>query len=129
MKRRRISTFSLSFIDSILCGFGSVVLLFLIVSANTLAHRKELTQDRRAETDRLAQAVLDQRKELAVLNNTLDETDSEAIRLEGLAAELLRRLEDTRRQLAEYDKANLAREAHLNRLKADYPGLEAVISS
>ncbi len=119
MKRRNISTFSLSFIDSILCGFGSVVLLFLIVSANTLAHRKELTQDLRSETDRLERAVLEQRKGLAVLNNTIEDTDAETKRLEGLAAELLRRLEDTRHQLAEYDKANLARQAHLNRLKAD----------
>ncbi len=124
MTRRRISTFSLSFIDSILCGFGSVVLLFLIVSANTLAHRKELTQDLRSETDRLEQAVLDQRKNLAVLRNSVDDTDEERVRMEGLAAQLLRRLQDTRQQLAAYDKANLARLAHLNRLKADVKSKE-----
>ncbi len=124
MKRRPTSTFSLSFIDSILCGFGSVVLLFLIVSANTLAHRKEVTRDLRSETNRLEQAVLDQRKELATLNNTLEDTDTERVRLEGLAAQLIRRLEDTHRQLAEFDKSNLARKAHLNRLKADVKSKE-----
>lgn len=124
MKRRRISTFSLSFIDSILCGFGSVVLLFLIVSANTLAHRKEVTRDLRSETNRLEQSVLDQRKELATLNNTMEDTDTERVRIEGLAAQLIRRLEDTRQQLAQFDKSNLARKAHLNRLKADVKSKE-----
>ncbi|MDJ0872911.1 MAG: VWA domain-containing protein [Gammaproteobacteria bacterium] len=124
MQRRRLSTFSLSFIDSILCGFGAVVLLFLIVSANTLAHRNELTRDLRSETDRLEQAVLDQRKKLAVTKNTLEDTDVERVRLEGLAAQLIRQLEDMRQQLAEYDKANLARVAHLNRLKADVQSKE-----
>ena len=124
MKRRPISTFSLSFIDSILCGFGSVVLLFLVVNANTLAHRKELTQDLRAESIRLEQSVQEERKHLASLRNSLQDTTSDQTRLEGLAAQLLRKLEETRIQLAQLEEQNLAQRAHLNRLKADVKSRE-----
>ena len=46
MKRRRsTTTLSLSFLDAICCGFGALVLLFLILSHNTLAERLKATEE------------------------------------------------------------------------------------
>ena len=44
MKRRPLTTLSLSFVDAILCGFGAIILLFLILSHNSTAARREATE-------------------------------------------------------------------------------------
>ena len=43
--RRRISSFNLSFLDIMFCGFGAVVLLVLIINTNTLNQRSEKVAD------------------------------------------------------------------------------------
>jgi hypothetical protein len=43
--RRRISSFNLSFLDIMFCGFGAVVLLVLIINTNTLNRRSERVAD------------------------------------------------------------------------------------
>lgn len=119
MRRRQLSTFSLSFIDSILCGFGAVILLFLTVNANSLAHRHEVTEDLRGEVIRLEQEILQGRKHLASLRNALEQTEEEQRRFEGLSRQLIITLEEKQVQLATFERENLARKQHLNRLKAD----------
>ena len=49
ISRRRISSFNLSFLDIMFCGFGAVVLLVLIINANTLSRRSDLVADMSAE--------------------------------------------------------------------------------
>ncbi|WP_319549299.1 hypothetical protein [Desulfogranum marinum] len=55
--RRPISSFNLAFLDIMFCGFGAVVLLVLIVHANTLSHRKQQLEDLTAEAERAALTV------------------------------------------------------------------------
>ncbi len=56
--RRRISSFNLSFLDIMFCGFGAVVLLVLIINTHTLTRRSERLAD--IEED-LQQAEMEQR--------------------------------------------------------------------
>ncbi len=56
--RRRISSFNLSFLDIMFCGFGAVVLLVLIINTHTLTRRSERLAD--IEGD-LQQAEMEQR--------------------------------------------------------------------
>jgi hypothetical protein len=119
MRRRGFATFSLSFVDAILCGFGAVILLFLIVNANSLAHRKQVTADLRSETDRLAQSLEAGRLRLVELQNTLRETLQEQVRYEGLAQQVNEQLEHQQVQLAQLQQRNVASRSHVNRLKSD----------
>lgn len=124
MRRRGVSPFSLSFVDSILCGFGAVILLFLILSSHSVAERREATQDLRSKVERLEQAVLEGRKQLVVLRNSVEETRAEQQRVEGLSERIIRSIEERTLQLAELDKDNLATQEHINRLKADLKSRE-----
>ena len=56
--RRRISSFNLSFLDIMFCGFGAVVLLVLIINTHTLNRRSESVANIEAE---LHQAEMEQR--------------------------------------------------------------------
>ena len=63
MKRRRtVNPFGMSFLDVMFCGFGSVVLLVMIVNANAITQREELHKDLRGEVDRLEREVLTGKK-------------------------------------------------------------------
>ena len=71
MARRQTTTFSMSFLDVIACGFGAVVLFYTIISAQAGLHRIKETTDLTAESRRLEQEVLDGYKHLAELRNRI----------------------------------------------------------
>ena len=51
-KRHTNSTFSLSFLDIMCCGFGATVLLVMLLHGQTLQKREETHKDLKAEVER-----------------------------------------------------------------------------
>lgn len=124
MKRRNFATFSLSFIDAILCGFGAVILLFLIVSNQSRSQRVEQTLELRSEVDRLAKQVEAGKRDLVEVTNSRQQQDELLDRFEGLARQIRQIEQQKRQQVAALDKENIATRAHINRLKADLESAE-----
>jgi hypothetical protein len=124
MKRRKLSVFSLSFIDCICCGLGAIILLFVIVNSQNSAQRQRLTEELRSETDRWEQAVLEGRRHLVAARNSLDEITAELAKTEGLSRKLLQPLSEKRLELADRDRQALAVREHVDKLKADIRSLE-----
>lgn len=56
-RRRQLSPFNLAFLDIMFCGFGAVVLLVLLVNAQSVRSRNRLHEDLRAEVQRLTREV------------------------------------------------------------------------
>lgn len=119
MKRRPLTTVSLSFIDAILCGFGAIVLLFLILSHNSIAQRRERTEALQQEVEALEREVLSGREEAARLNAGLERASGQRQRLLAQSKTLSERIAGRRYDLARLETDRIAREAHVNRLKAD----------
>ncbi len=124
MKRRSAQTLSLSFIDAVLCGFGAVILLFLVLSHNSLQGRRDATENLQREVDALQREVLSARGAAAALQASLDSTAAERARLATQAATLTESIAGQRYALAELETDRIAREQHLNRLKADLKSRE-----
>ncbi len=124
MARRKFDVFSMSFLDAICCGFGSVVLIFMLITAQGNAHVKKLTDDRRSEALLVEQQLLEGRKNLAELRNSLEVLDKAKVTTEGLSARVIAELDATRQELAESENETLARRARLEQLKADVASLE-----
>jgi hypothetical protein len=124
MARRQTTTFSMSFLDVISCGFGAVVLFYTIISAQAGLHRIKENTDLTAESRRLEQEVLDGYKHLAELRNALDSTEDRKVRAAGLSREMLEKLRLTEEELSRYEHDTLARRESLERLKADLMQLE-----
>jgi hypothetical protein len=123
-RRRRIEVFSLSFLDCISCGFGAVVLLFVIINSQVAARASQATQDMNAETSRIEEEVLDGRKNLVRLRATLesqrerrDIVTAEARRID----EMLKRM---RAELAAAESDTVARVESVEQLRADIKQLE-----
>jgi len=124
MARRQTTTFSMSFLDVISCGFGAVVLFYTIISAQAGLYRIKENTDLTAESRRLEQEVLDGYKHLAELRNALDSTEDRKVRAAGLSREMLEKLRLTQEELSRYEHDTLARRESLERLKADLMQLE-----
>jgi hypothetical protein len=124
MKRRTINIFSLAFIDCITCGLGAIILLFVIINARTIYQRNEVTIDLRSEVDRMEKEVLQGKKNLVEVRNTLEQTVEEIVETQGLSRQLIKIFEEKKIELASYENDTLATREHVNRLKADLKSLE-----
>ncbi|WP_116811916.1 VWA domain-containing protein [Steroidobacter cummioxidans] len=124
MARRKTEVFSMSFLDCITCAFGSVVLVYTLINAQGGLRRitEERTSD--AEVSQLEEQVLEGDQQLVQLRNSLQKTDAEIVRTEGLAPRVLAQIEHTKLQLADSDKETLAKHDDIERLKADLKSLE-----
>lgn len=100
MRRRQISTFSLSFLDIMSCGLGAAVLLFLIIKHNT-EQTTEFNPDLSSETNLLAEEIRIGQENLARIRNTISEIDDELAEARGLARRIQEEIDQLRGQIAD----------------------------
>ena len=119
MARRRFHVFSMSFLDIISCGFGAVVLFFVIINAQVRLRADAERIDLLSESTRLEEEVLEGRKDLLQLRgerDTLDERRATAI--EELR-KLRERLAALLAELAEYERLGTQSQESVEKLRAD----------
>ena len=125
MRNRRLLTpFSLSFLDIMSCGFGSVVLLFLIIKHNvdTNIPIPVDTRDQTSEVMLLEEEILDGKRNLAQTRNTISEIDEQLVVAQGMARRIMEKIEETR-SLAE-QLSETTDSVELDRLKLNIKKLE-----
>jgi len=124
MARRKFDIFSMSFLDTICCAFGAIVLLYMIINAQAGRSFQRSTADLQGEVDKLEEQVLDGYANMVVLRNSLKAAEQEKARAEGLSDRVLEETERLKQQLAESDKETVARREAIERLKADLKQLD-----
>ena len=123
-RKRNAQVFSMSFLDVICCGFGAVVLFYTIISAQSGVERIRKVDDLTGEVNKLEELVLQGTKNLVVLRNTLEKTESETVSASRRATRIVEELAQRRDQASIYDQDSLARRASVEKLKADIRQLE-----
>jgi hypothetical protein len=93
--RRAIQFFSLSFLDVMSCGFGAVLLLFLVIKHRGTEPVQAATIDNTSEVRLLEEDIATGREQLVVLRNTIAEVEQERVITEGLAREIQEKVEET----------------------------------
>jgi hypothetical protein len=125
--KRNFDPISLSFLDVISCGFGAVVLIFLILdhssSIDTEVRQPELT----AELNLLDEEILEGQAGLVRLRNTLSEVDFRMVEAQGLARRIESEVETIMEALARIESESSASDNSLERLRSDIEALEAEI--
>lgn len=134
MARRQFNVFNLSFLDCICCGFGAVLLLFVMVNSRASGPvdvpdpvpvpEPSFVPDLSSEVNKLKDEVLQGRKNLVLARNTMEEVVDELARTEGLSREVIETLEQKKIELATFEKDTIARKDHINKLKADVKAME-----
>jgi hypothetical protein len=123
-KRRPFEVFSMSFLDCMSCGFGAVILFFMIINAQVKETTEDDPSELMAETRMLEVEILEGRKNLVLAKNTIEELESEKDTAEGRIAQVIALIEELRAELAEYDQDTLAEIERIEKLQTDIKNLE-----
>lgn len=123
-KKRNFTTLNLSFLDIMSCGFGAVILIFLIIDHNSEVHAEEVNEDLISEVSLLEEEILDGREHLVVTRNTIEDIDNQIVEANGLAAKILSEKQALEVKLSTLDKAALDEIDRLNQLKSEIQSLE-----
>jgi hypothetical protein len=124
MRRRKVEVFSLSFLDCICCGFGAVVLFYTIVAGQAGHERIQRSDQLQAEVNRVEEEVLEGARNLVVLRNTLEKTESDARQAAARTTALLNEVSTARSEALRLGATSMAEREHINQLKADLKSLE-----
>jgi hypothetical protein len=121
MKRRKgdLNVFSLSLLDAITAGFGAVVLLFMLVSANAVLDQRTVVEDREAEARRWELRVLTGQRNLVQLREQLQRQLEQWTALLAVRQALVTQIEATQEQLATLTEDSEARRAAIERLRRE----------
>ena len=123
-KRRKMEVFTMSFLDCMSCGFGAVILLFMIINSQVVRDVDAIPKELQGETTRLEFEVLNRRKDLVLAKNTMEDLKDEDIRAEDQIAQIIALLEKLKAELAKEDKDTLAKIERVEKLKSDIERLE-----
>jgi hypothetical protein len=102
-KRQRFTTFSLSFLDIMSCGFGAVALIFLIIKHDADTRVEVENQDLMAEVNMLEEDIRDGREQLVRAKNTVSELDQELAQAQGLARRINENIRAAENRIRELD--------------------------
>lgn len=124
MRQRAINVFSLSFLDVMSCGFGAIILFFMIINADTVKRKEKLNENLQGEVERLEVEVNQGRKYLVELKNSIEDSEQIVKQTQGLSKQVIQKIQIKREQLAEFENDTLAQTEHINKLKAELKSLE-----
>jgi uncharacterized protein YegL len=124
VRRRKLSAFNLSFLDIMSCGFGAAVLLFLIIkhNINTNTEQPIVTSDMTSEVELLEEEVLEGKKHLVRIRNTISDINEKLSVAQGLARRIMDEIALTEGLTDELVLDG--KDGKLNRLKAEIKRLE-----
>lgn len=123
-KRRSGEIFSMSFLDCMSCGFGAVILFFMIINSHSNITSDDQTKAMQAETDRLEIEVLQGRKNLALARTSIQKLETEKTTAEDQISIIEALIAELQAELAKYDNDTLAKIKHAEKLQSDIKSLE-----
>ncbi|MDJ0878203.1 MAG: VWA domain-containing protein [Halieaceae bacterium] len=124
VRKRKTSTFNLSFLDIMSCGFGAVILVYLIIDHAIITETEELNADLMSETNLLEEEVLQGKEGLVKLRNTISEVDYEIVEAQGLATRISEEIEQYQAQVETLEKDGFTDRSDIETLKAEIQQLE-----
>jgi hypothetical protein len=127
-KRRPFEVFSMSFLDCMSCGFGAVILFFMIINAQVRETTEDDPSSLMAETKKIEIEIFEGRKDLVLAKNTMEQLDTEKTTAEGQIAQVIALLEQLRAELSEYDSETLSKVERVEQLQTDIETLEEEVA-
>lgn len=123
-RRGAFNPMSLAFLDVMSCGFGAVVLIFLILDHRVSVRNETTDPALQAEVQLLEEEILEGQENLVRIRNTRDEVSLEVVEAQGLATRIQEQINDFLQQLAALESTSIASDEDLERLRADIQSLE-----
>jgi hypothetical protein len=114
----------MSFLDCMSCGFGAVILFFMIINSNSDVTNNDQTKALQAETDKLEIEVLEGRKNLALARTSIQKLETEEEEASDQISIIKALIAELQAELAKYDNDTLAKIKAIEKLQSDIKSLE-----
>jgi hypothetical protein len=127
MSRRRskgVDPVSMSFLDVISCGFGAVILLFMVMKHGDSLEKKAINPGLTAEISTLDEEIKQGQDGLVKLRNTLSDVDQQTVQAQGLARSIQEQIDEVMQEIAELENTTLSKDDDVNKLKTEIATLE-----
>jgi methyl-accepting chemotaxis protein len=124
-RKRITNVFSLAFLDAMTCGFGAVILFFMIINANVDQRRTVILDDLSAEVDRMELKVLTGRKNLVQLKQDLADLIEEWAVLRGMRQEIVSEVQQTESEFSIMTADTESQTELIEELRSDLEQLQA----
>ena len=115
---------SLAFLDVMFCGFGAVILIFLILDHASTVSPEESNPALAAEIDLLEEEVEEGQIGLVEIRNILSDVSLEVVTAEGLARQIMEQIDSFLQELAALENNSMATEEDIAQLRSDVEALE-----
>jgi hypothetical protein len=109
------------------CGFGAIILFFVLINHATEVRQQDLTSDVSGEVNLMETEVLLEQLNRVKLQNSLSEIEQELVTAQGRAIKLVTELDEEKEDLSTQELETAARRAHVNELIAELQKLEEEI--
>jgi hypothetical protein len=126
-RRRNMNVFSLAFLDAITCGFGAIILFYMIIVANIDLRHDLVVEDVAGEVNRMEIRVLAGRKNMVQLQQDLAKLIEEQAVLRGVRARLDDEINTTQQQFSMLTEESLSRRQTVEELEAELAELRAEV--
>ncbi len=123
-----MEVFGLAFLDCICCGFGAVILLYVMTTREDGLTIRGAVSEARAETSRIAERLEDGQRMLAQLRNSLEDERRLLADLATEERQLRSLLDRDRAELSNQQTVSQAEIENLNALKSDQEAVKEQIS-
>jgi hypothetical protein len=123
-RKRQTSTFNLSFLDIMSCGFGAVVLVFLIIDHSIELEIQTVNAETLSEIELLEEDIRDGEAGLVRLRNAIDSTDADIVEAQGRATRVTEQIDEYEAMIAALEREGVAENADVAALKAEINRLE-----
>ena len=123
-QKRSFTTFNLSFLDIMSCGFGAVVLVFLIIDHSMEIQSQDLNQDLMSEVNLLEEEVTEGKEGLVALRNILSDLDMDMVEAQGRATRITEQLNDYEALIESLKDDGYTEDEAIEKLKAEIRSLE-----
>ncbi|MEH6569765.1 MAG: VWA domain-containing protein, partial [Halioglobus sp.] len=123
-QKRAFTTFNLSFLDIMSCGFGAVVLVFLIMNHSIERESEDLNRDLLSEVDLLDEDVREGKLGLVKLRNTLSDIDLQMVEAQGRATRITEDMSQYEALIKDLERDGYTDTSDIDELKAEILSLE-----
>ncbi len=106
------------------CGFGAVVLVFLIINHGIVRETDLLNTNLLSEVSMLEEEVLEGEAGLVRLRNTISEVDYDVVQAQGLATRITEDIDNFEAQIESLKKEGFSERSDIESLKAEIQRLE-----
>lgn len=126
-RRRSFNVFSLAFLDAITCGFGAIILFYMIIVANIDLRHDEAVKTQTSEVSKVELKVLAGRKNLVKLKQQLADLLEQQAVLGGVKDQLAAEVVTTRQQSETLTEKTEEERKTVEQLQAELGDLQAEI--